>query len=145
VTGGPSLRLFASAGRKKFARNLYAIRAGQSLSEADFADRCCFPLRKVRALERAAAEPDGIDLVKLASVLDVSVNFLLTDVHPRDFRTRDRPTPQMLTEIEEGHRDPGLAHIVVLARALEVLPSALFKAVVWRGGVLYYNDQPVEE
>jgi transcriptional regulator with XRE-family HTH domain len=145
VTDGPPLRLTASAGRKKFARNLHEIRTWHGLSEEEVAAECQFPTSKVQALERAATEPESADLVKLASVLRVSVNRLLIGLNPRDFRPKDRPTVRVLAEIEEGRRDARLGQLVAIARGLEVMPSALLTGARWRGGVLYYEGMPVEE
>lgn len=145
MTDGRPLRQLAPPGRKKFARNLHAIRTSRRLSEGEVAAGCLFATNKVQALERATAEPETADLIKLASVLGVPVNDLVAGVQPQDFRERDRPTRRVLNEIEEGARDAGLGHLVVIADALGVRVSDLLKGAVWRGGVLYHEGKPVEE
>jgi transcriptional regulator with XRE-family HTH domain len=141
----PSLSKFASLGRKKFARNLYAVRIEKSLSDTDVAARCCFSLRKLRALERARVEPNSTDLVKLTSVLGVSVDVLLADIRPQDFYTKDLLTERMLKEIEEGDRRARLVHVVQLAQGLNLEPSALLDGMNWGDGVLYYEGEAIEE
>lgn len=145
MTDGPRLSLLASTGRKRFARNLREIRTWNDMSEDEVAAGCRFPAGKLRALERAAVEPSSADLIKLATVMRVSLNRLLIGIKPRDFSPRDCPTARVLNEIEEGERDAPLAHLVLIADALGVLPTALVKGTVWRGGVLSYEGEQVEE
>lgn len=136
---------FAPTGRKKFARNLLEIRSWHCLSEEEVAAGCRFAASKVRALERAATEPEHPDLIKLATVLRVSLNRLLIGIKPRDFRLRNRPTLKVLTEIEAGDRAARLSDLVYLANALDVLPTALVKGATWQDGVLEYKGQSIEE